>query len=180
MEYADLLEQCQQNDKKAQLQFYQIFYKKIYNCCFRILHNSQDAEDVMQEAFLKILSDLSHYDSLEIIERVLKRIAINKAIDVLRRKKVQFVELDDVFENHTDLPDEFEENEIDIGHIRQIVETLPEGYKMVINLHLFEEMDFQEIAQVMDISASTVRSQYSRAKQKLIYLLKKSHYEKEY
>lgn len=180
MEHADLLEQCQQNDRKAQSQFYRIFYKKIYNCCFRILNHSQDAEDVMQEAFLKILSDLSPYDSLEVVERVLRRIAINKAIDVLRRRKVQFVEIDDIYENYADLPDEFEEDEIDIGHIRQIIETLPEGYKLVINLHLFEEMDFQEIAEVMNISASTVRSQYSRAKQKLIYLLKNSRYEKEY
>lgn len=180
MEHADLLEQCQQNNRKAQSQFYRIFYKKIYNCCFRIVNNSQDAEDVMQEAFLKILSDLSPYDSLEVVERVLRRIAINKAIDVLRRRKVQFVEIDDAFENYADLPDEFEEDEINIGYIRQMIETLPEGYKLIINLHLFEEIDFQEIAGLMNISTSTVRSQYARAKQKLMYLIKSHRHEEKH
>lgn len=79
----------QKGDRRAQLEFYMLFYKSVYNCCFRILGNPQESEEVMQETFLKVLDKIDEYTGdADSMKRILKRIAINRSIDICRKRKI--------------------------------------------------------------------------------------------
>ena len=177
-DYKIIIRKCLQKDDRAQLEFYMHFYKSVYNSCFRILGNPQEAEEVMQETFLKAFDKLETYDCDEkSMERILKRIAVNRSIDLYRKRKIRFKELDEEVDTIME-EDEQEEIEIRLEAIGRAMKLLPEGYRIILSLHLLENMEYEEIAQKLQISASTARSQFTRARQKLIQLVKKhSHYE---
>lgn len=174
--YNDILRRCKHQDRRAQLEFYSIFYKGVYNSCFRILGNPQESEEIMQETFLKVFDRLDDYeDGQEYMLRILKRIAINASIDLLRKRKVQFVELNETHD-YIDFPDEQEETELQLEAIRRMMEMLPEGYRLVITLHLIEGMEYDEIARQLHLSSSSVRSQFTRGREKLKKLIKEHYY----
>ncbi|WP_294141351.1 RNA polymerase sigma factor [uncultured Sanguibacteroides sp.] len=173
--YKTILQNCRKREKRAQLEFYSLFYKSVYNSCFRILGNPQDSEEVMQETFLKVLDKIERYEGeAENMERILKRIAINHAIDLCRKRKIRFVEITET----TDCCEEEAENEeeeLQLEAIHRMMQQLPQGYRMILNLHLIEGFDYNEIAKQLELSPSTIRSQFVRAKQKLIELIKKNY-----
>lgn len=180
--YKVIVYQCRNKDHRAQLEFYMMFYKSIYNSCFRILGNSQEAEEIMQESFLKVFNRPELLkDDIRGMEKTLKRIAINNSIDIYRKRKIEFVELEDQYDAtippETDMEDDLQ-TELRLEAIEQMMKLLPEGYRMILSLHLIEDMDYTEIAGQLNVSASTVRSQYTRARQKLINLIKE-HYSHE-
>ena len=175
--YQETLQKCRQNDRRAQLKFYTIFYKSVYNCSFRIVGNPQEAEELMQETFLKIFDRLYDYMDYgeEAMQRLLKRIVINASLDLLRKRKVKFIELNE----QTDFTDEPSANaedekemELAIETIKQGISELPEGYRLILNLHLIDGLEYDEIANQLSVSPSTVRSQYARARKKLTTLVK--------
>ncbi|WP_298616731.1 RNA polymerase sigma factor [uncultured Odoribacter sp.] len=171
-DYKTILRQCRKRDRRAQLEFYMLFYKSVYNSAYRILGNSQEAEEVMQETFLKVFDRIEDYNGeASNMERILKRIAINQAIDLCRKRKVQFLSLE---ENVYAMAEENSEDETDIQLqlIAEKLKQLPEGYRLMINLHLIEGLKYEEIAQMLQLSPSTVRSQFARARNKLIRLIK--------
>lgn len=172
--YKAIVHQCRKRERRAQLEFYMMFYKSVYNSCFRILGNQQEAEEIMQESFLKVLDKPGLLlEEAESMEKMLKRIAINSSIDCYRKRKIRFVELEDAF---PDVPDTETEDamqdEIRLEAIEQMMQLLPEGYRMILSLHLIEGMEYAEIAERLNVSASTVRSQFVRARQKLTDLVK--------
>lgn len=174
-DYNTMLRLCLQRDRRAQLEFYMHFYKSVYNSCFRILGNPQEAEDVMQETFLKVFDKIEslHCDESG-MERILKRIAINQSIDLFRKRKILFTDLNE----ETDYPGEEtapEEIELQLEAVHRMMKLLPEGYRMILNLKLVEGLDYEDIASQLQISSSTVRSQFTRARQRLIQLIKE-HY----
>ena len=176
-DYKTILQRCRKREKRAQLEFYSLFYKSVYNSCLRILRNPQESEEVMQETFLKVLDKIENYEGeAENMERILKRISINHAIDLCRKRKIRFVEITET----TDCCEEEEENkgetELQLEVIHRMMQQLPQGYRMILNLHLIEGFDYNEIANQLELSPSTVRSQFVRAKQKLIELIKKNYY----
>lgn len=175
--YKLILRHCRQNDGRAQLEFYMLFYKSVYNSCLRILNHPQEAEEVMQESFLKIFDHPELYQEEEkAMERMLKRIAINHSIDLYRKRKVEFVEWDVCYDKEEE--EEEEDTELRLEAIQKMMKLLPEGYRMVLSLHLIEELEYDEIAEKLGVSASTIRSQFVRARQKLISLIKE-HYSHE-
>ncbi|WP_251622115.1 RNA polymerase sigma factor [Odoribacter lunatus] len=178
--YKVIVNRCRKRDRRAQLEFYMMFYKSVYNSCLRILGNQQEAEEIMQESFLKVLNkpELIEEDTLS-MEKILKRIAINSSIDLYRKRKIKFIELDDKYsatlESETE---EYLQDEIRLEAIEKMMQLLPEGYRMILSLHLIEGMEYAEIAERLNLSASTIRSQFVRARQKLINLIKE-HYNHE-
>ena len=178
--YKVIVHQCRKRERRAQLEFYMMFYKSVYNSCFRILGNQQEAEEIMQESFLKVLdkTELLQEDAGS-MEKMLKRIAINSSIDCYRKRKIRFVELEDkfTFTPDTDTEDTLQ-NEIRLEAIEHTMQLLPEGYRIILSLHLIEGLEYAEIAEQLNLSASTVRSQFTRARQKLINLIKE-HYSHE-
>lgn len=167
----DLLRRCGKGESEAQMELYSMLFASIYRTSLRIVGNSADAEDVSQESFLKIFERVDRFfEQPEALEYSLRRIAINASIDVLRRQRVQFVELSDVASVQQEDTD-CHNVEWKVEAVRAAVDRLCAGYRLVISLRLFEGLDFEEIAEQMDITASTARSQYVRARKRLLEML---------
>ena len=173
--YKILIEQCRLSDGKAQMQFYKLFYKPVFNSCYRILCDSNEAEEVMQEIFLKVLMNTSLLNEDKVqMERFLKRMAINRAIDICRKRKPVFVPLEEVRHDYTE-DDEVDTDlfhNLEIEAVREAIQELPDGYRLVLTLHLIEGMSYDDISSEIQVSASGVRSQYARARKKLIEKLR--------
>ena len=147
----------------------------MYNTTLRIVGDSDDAEDVMQEAFLKAFTKLRTYRGEVSFGAWLKRIVINKALDFLRLKRER-ISLDEVgeIEELQDDPPETMETAYMAETIKKAMFSLPEGYRIVLSLILLEGYDHEEVAGILNISNATSRTQYHRAKKKLIELLQKT------
>jgi RNA polymerase sigma factor (sigma-70 family) len=175
--HQDLIDRCRNSDRLAQSELYKLYYKAMYNTCYRMLNDKVEAEDVMQESFLAAFLKINTYRGEMSFGSWLKRIVINKTIDVLRARKLKFDELDE----RVNIPDnedrnvaEAEEGGNKIEKIREAVRKLPEGFRVVLSLALFEGFDHEEIAMILKINESTSRSQLARAKKKLMEYLKNS------
>ncbi len=146
----------------------------MYNTCVRIVHDTTEAEDIMQEAFLSAFDKIKSYKGNVSFGAWIKRIVINKAIDAQRKKKDFFEQIDD---NCSVIEDDNYNIEIDelnkekINKILKAVNQLSAGYRIVLSLFLFEGYDHDEISKILNISNSTSRSQYTRAKAKLKEIL---------
>ena len=136
----------------------------------RFVRNTMEAEDIVQEAFIKAFLKLEQYKAEVSFGAWLKRIVVNTCIDVLKSKHQRLVELEDY---HLKMADTNYENEwliddnISIEEVKSAIEKLPEKYKYVVMLYLIEGYDHQEISEIMDIYEVASRTQLSRGKQKL-------------
>jgi len=147
----------------------------MYNTTLRIVGDPDDAEDVMQEAFLKAFLKLRTYRGEVSFGAWLKRIVVNKSLDFLRlrRERISLDEVKDVVENMNETP------QLDMAYeaetIKQAIYALPEGYRIVLSLILLEGYDHEEVSEILKISNATSRTQYHRAKKKLAELLKNNY-----
>lgn len=168
---AYLIEGCRKGNRNAQLALYKQFAQRLYTACLRITGNAPDAEEAMQDAFLKIFTHLDQYREGQCFEAWMRRIAVHTAIDYVRRQAPEWEELSD---NYAE-PDEEEPNEEEIQYsvarIKEACKKLPAGYRVILSLSLFEGYDREEIASILKIQPSSVRSQYLRAKRKLLDII---------
>lgn len=171
--HLDLVEACKRGDQKAQFELYRLYHGAMYNTALRIVGDSDDAEDVMQEAFLKAFTRLDSYRKEVSFGAWLKRIVINKALDFLRLKRDQLSldETGEVGEMIEEIPDTgYAEYRAEA--IKKAIYNLPEGYRVVLSLILLEGYDHDEVSSILNISNATSRTQYHRAKKRLIELLR--------
>lgn len=166
----DLIEAARLFDRSAQYQLYQLYVKAMLNASFRIVNDLDEAEDVIQESFVKVFSNIEQYRGDSSFGAWVKKIVINGSLNVLRKKKMDFVEIDDVGDLVEE--DEYSYSNMTIDMVKKAVGKLPDGYKTVFSLYAFEGYDHQEIGQVLGLSESTSKSQYNRAKKKLQLILK--------
>jgi len=173
-----LIEACGRGDQKAQFEVYRLYHVAMYNTSLRIVGDPDDAEDVMQEAFLKAFEKLKTYRGEVSFGAWLKRIVVNKALDFLRLKKEQ-ISLDEVgeIEEVPDDPSEVMEVAYRADTIKRAIYALPEGYRIVLSLILLEGYDHEEVSGILNISNATSRTQYHRAKKKLLELLRNTEEE---
>jgi len=178
LKHQDLVKACKRGDQKAQFELYRLYHSAMYNTTLRIVGDPDDAEDVMQEAFLKAFLKLNSYRGEVSFGAWLKRIVVNKSLDFLRLKREQ-TSLEEVGE-----PEEVPEETptvIDVAYradtIKKAIYALPEGYRIVLSLILLEGYDHEEVSGILQISNATSRTQYHRAKKKLLELLKKTDLE---
>ena len=145
----------------------------MFNTALRIVNKTADAEDVLQESFTDAFMQLRSFEHKSTFGAWLKQIVVFKSITLLKRQRISFVDM----EKAGEVPDERELDEADIWYtvdmIRQTMQQLPDGYRTVLSLYLFEGYDHEEISEILGVAQSTVRAQYIRAKQKLLKLLKK-------
>ncbi|SFZ94577.1 RNA polymerase sigma-70 factor, ECF subfamily [Flaviramulus basaltis] len=170
----DIIEQCKQNNRKAQLQLYNQYCDGMYIVAKRFLKDATDAEDVVQEAFIKAFTKLHQYKAEVTFGAWLKRIVVNKSIDFLKSKKQQLVELDEVHLKVVDTPNDDKwlvEDAITLEDVKDAINKLPDKYQYVVMLYLIEGYDHQEISEILDISEVASRTQLSRGKVKLQELL---------
>ncbi|OFX88763.1 MAG: hypothetical protein A2W99_04660 [Bacteroidetes bacterium GWF2_33_16] len=182
--HQDIIDRCKSGEPKAQFQLYKLYYKAMFNTCLRIVNDRLEAEDIMQESFLKAFEKIITYKGEVSFGAWLKRIVVNHSLDELRKKKLDLQSIEEsginpATENNNSKEDE-EEIQVRAEEIRDQINYLPDGYRIVLSLYLIEGYDHDEIGEILKISSSTSRSQCARAKQKLIELLRNKKREKIY
>ena len=168
-----LIKKAVNGDSKAQFQIYELYYKAMFNTALRIVKNITEAEDIMQDAFLAAFLNIKTYKAEVSFGAWLKKIVINKALDFMKKKKLELSELNEnekffEVENEHDT----DSGSYSIEEIKNAIMELPDGYRIVLSLYLLEGYDHDEIAEILNIKASASRSQYSRARKKLFEKLK--------
>jgi RNA polymerase sigma factor (sigma-70 family) len=168
--HASIIDECRKGSSRAQFILYNQYSKAMYNLAYRILNNREDTEDILQEVFVECFRNIDSFRFESTFGAWLKKITVNKCINQIRKKKI------DLTFCETLPPVIYEEEEevlYDTEKIFKGIETLPDGYRIILTLYLLEGYDHSEISQILGISESTSKSQYSRAKEKLRNLLLK-------
>jgi RNA polymerase sigma-70 factor (ECF subfamily) len=143
------------------------------NTAFRIVNNLDEAQDVLQEAFLDAFARINDFRQETTFGLWLKQIVVHRAINLLRKRKMELVSIDDEqIEIADEDYDDGEETIYKVEQIKEAIKLLPEGYRVVLSLYLLEGYDHEEIGQVLNINQNTSRTQFLRAKRKLIEVLK--------
>ncbi|MBP9069763.1 MAG: sigma-70 family RNA polymerase sigma factor [Bacteroidia bacterium] len=168
----EIVNRCKQNDPKAQEILFNSFSKSLYGICCRYLKNRDDAEDVLQDSFIKILLNINQYRGEGNFEGWMKRITVNTALTYLKEKqKIKFETADKLY--IVDEPEEEIDQDIKAEYILECLNELPMGYRTIFNLYLIEGFSHKEIAEQLGIKEATSRSQYSKGRQYLIELINK-------
>jgi RNA polymerase sigma-70 factor (ECF subfamily) len=170
-----LVELCKKGDKTAQFIIYKQYYKAMYNTALRIVSNSFEAEDIMQESFLSAFTKLDSFSGTVTFGAWLKRIVINNSLTALKNNnKLETVSLEKV--NTMEVLEEKQDYSIlKVSDILNKVSLLKNNYKVALTLNLIEGYDYEEIAQIMEISYENSRTTVSRARNKLRQLLSQQH-----
>ncbi|MBN2612732.1 MAG: sigma-70 family RNA polymerase sigma factor [Bacteroidales bacterium] len=173
--HREIIELSKAGNPKAQYQLYQLYSKAMFNISYRMMNNREEAEDMLQESFTEAFTKLDTFRYESSFGSWIKRIVINKCINELKRKKAELVLTENIPDNSADNEeDDFEVISLKVNDVMKAMEKLPEGYRVIFSLYLLEGYDHTEIAQIMGITESTSKSQFSRAKQKMKELLKQS------
>ncbi|CAN5362832.1 RNA polymerase sigma factor [soil metagenome] len=163
-----LIAACQANDRKAQLKLYNRYCDGMFIVTKRFLKDPFEAEDAMQEAFIKAFTKLNQYNGEVTFGAWLKRIVINKCIDKLKARKLELVSLNEhVLTTADDNEDWQIEDGIGIEQVKRCIEDLPEKYKYPLMLYLIEGYDHEEISEILNITQVASRTLLHRGKKKL-------------
>ncbi len=176
MFHIDIVEKCKANDRKAQLKLYKQYCNGMFCVAMRFLNNSDDAEDVLQEAFIRAFQKIHQFKGDVTFGAWLKRIVINKSIDFLKSKHQKSIEFDEGY-MHIEVDEDWTiEKEITLKEVRTAINGLPEKYKYVVMMFLIEGYDHSEISQVLNIAETTCRTRLLRGKALLKKTLKNKAY----
>ncbi len=168
-----LVAECKQGSKKACFELYRLYSKAMLNVAYRIVGSIDEAEDVLQDAFLDAFNRIKDFRQETTFGLWLKQIVVHRAINLLRKRKLEMVELvDDQLDNIPDEePADDEEIQLQVAQVKDAMKLLPDGYRVVLSLYLLEGYDHEEIGQILHISENTSRTQFLRAKRKLYDIL---------
>ena len=149
----------------------------MYNTSLRILNDTMEAEDIMQDAFLQAFQRIHSYTGQGSFGSWLKRIVVNKSLDALRKRK-DIVSLE---EKNMEFPDTVEENreeemQLQVNEIKEAINELPEEYRLVATLFLYEQYSHEEISEMLNISNNLSRTRLVRAKQKILKIIKEKKF----
>jgi RNA polymerase sigma factor (sigma-70 family) len=149
----------------------------MFSICMRILNHVGEAEDVLQESFIDAFAKIADFRQDSTFGVWLKQIVVNKAINQIRSRKVQFVDIEEFGSDEHDIAD-FQSNSVneeeikfEVERVKRAMEQLPEGFRVVLSLYLFEGYDHEEISKILGINESTSRTQYMRAKKRLLEIV---------
>ena len=167
-----LVQRCKKGDRKAQNELYKLHVGAMYNICRRMMGEEEEARDVLQDAFVDAFTKLHNLENEITFAAWLKRIVINKCINAINKKRI----LTDELNEEIDLPVEegfenLEHTQEQMQKILKAIDQISEGCKVVLNLYLFEGYDHKEIGQILAISESASKAQYSKAKAKIRKIL---------
>jgi RNA polymerase sigma factor (sigma-70 family) len=168
---AQVVKRCREGDNRAQYELYKLYSKAMFNVSMRITNDYAEAEDVLQEAFISAFKNLHSYKGEASFGSWLKKIVVNAAVNAIRKRRSELVPLEDrMTEGIAD--EEYDDNtEWQVEKVRKAIQRLPDGYRVVLSLYLLEGYDHAEIGEILGISESTSKSQYSRARKKLLDLM---------
>jgi len=169
-----LIKKQLKSDRRVQTDVYNECCKRVYASCLRILNDPHEAEDFMQEAFIQAFERIDSFRGESQLSSWICRIAINKCLDHLKKRKLPLDMDAEVGFNHSAVTENYEEN-YDVDRIKKAMKELPEGCRIVFSLHLFEDMEHKSIAKKLGIKEASSRAQYARAKNKVIELVKETY-----
>jgi RNA polymerase sigma-70 factor (ECF subfamily) len=162
-----LIRKCKQGNKKAQRMLFEQYAKAMYHVALRIMGNEYEAEDVLQEAFVKIFDKLHSFKGQSSLGAWIKRIVVNQSISELRKRKMVFETMDKM-EREIIEEDGFDiEEDVPIQRVMEAIEMLPEKSKLVFKLKAIEQLKFLEIAKILNASENNCKVLYHRAKKLL-------------
>ncbi|QEC54174.1 sigma-70 family RNA polymerase sigma factor [Anseongella ginsenosidimutans] len=151
----------------------------MYNVCLRIVDHSGEAEDILQESFIDAFDRLKEFRMEASVGSWLKRIVINNSVNWLRRRRINWVDIDGEELEIEEQEQDWDEIDMQVQAIREGIRKLSDGYRVVLSLYLLEGYDHEEIGSILHINEASSRSQYLRAKRKLLEILKCRQYERQ-
>jgi RNA polymerase sigma-70 factor (ECF subfamily) len=171
--HQDVIDACKAGDRNAQFRIYKLYYKAMYNTSLRIVNDTMEAEDIMQESFLQAFRRIESYTGEGSFGSWLKRIVTNKSLDAIRKRK-NTVSIEDDNLEFPDIAEENREEEIvlQVAVVKEAIAELPEEYRIIITLFLIERYSHEEISGMLNISNNLSRTRLVRAKQKVLKILK--------
>ena len=162
MSLDQLIIKCKENDTKAQGELYKLFSSKLFAICLKYSRNQAEAEDNLQDAFVTIFNKVSQFEFKGSFEGWLKRITVNTALQRYRSKRVFNIVNEDKIEDFTvEIEDD---NDISIDFLLQCIQDLPDRYRLVFNLYVLDDYSHKEIAEMLDITTGTTKSNLARAR----------------
>lgn len=167
-----LLEWCRSGKESGYTGLYQKYAKMVFNSIYRLVNDRPQAEDLLQEVFVKAFSEINSLKNAESFGGWIKRIAINQSLTFLRKKKIYFEDAEEIQIADTEEEELEELQELRVEALQKAIAELPVQIRTIVNLYLFENMSQEEIAQTLEIPHATVRSYYHRAKKKIFTKLK--------
>ena len=178
---SQLVERIRQKDQRAMSQLYQMYVEELSSVCYRYVPNTDDAKDVLQNSFVKIFTSIPtlEYRGEEQFKGWIVKIVANEALTFLRnKKKLLFVEQNETADEIDENSAELDTERITPDELHQIISELPDGYRTVLNLYVFEDYSHRQIAELLGIQESTSASQLHYAKQWLARKIKELKTEK--
>jgi RNA polymerase sigma factor (sigma-70 family) len=175
----ELITLCKRGDPAAYAGLYNAHAAAVYNSILRLIEHTGEAEDVLQDSFVDAFRGIAGFKETGGFRAWVKRIAINKSIDLIRKRKLRFVELEPEWVQDDDEKVDEAAFEYTMDAVNTAIAALPDGYRAVFNLYAIEQIPHAEIAELLGLEAGTVRTQYHRAKQKILDNLKKGGHDAE-
>ena len=166
LEYNEIIEACVKGDRHAQRSLYEIFSKKMFVVCLRYTKSQQEAEDILQDSFIKVFKNLKGYRGDSRLDYWIKRIVVNTALNSQRKKLYMYpmVDIEDV-KNDFDLNKTL--GAFGLEELLNMIKELPTGCQAVFNMFAIEGFSHKEIAEMLEVSEGTSKSQFSRARKLL-------------
>ena len=183
--YVALVDGCIAQERRSQQKVYELFYGKMMAVCLRYTKNTDQAKDILQEAFIKVFRSVDKFNRAGSFEGWIRQIMVNTAIDHFRRTKNAYLLLGEErsIEDFSDIDEQDniadegpdEEMEVKPADVINAMQKLTPAYRTVFNLYVFEEMTHKEIADALGINVGTSKSNLAKAKNNLKKILKKEH-----
>ena len=159
-----ILKGCVRNDAAAQRELYNQYSPKMLAVCYRFAHNREDAEDMLQEGFIKVFTQIHSFENRGSFEGWIRRIIVHTCINILKKNKKFNESVDLIHATSLQVREDSVPAVIQAKQVVECIRMLPIGYRTVLNLYAVEGYSHREIAHMLDIEESTSRSQYTRAK----------------
>jgi len=177
MRQEELVAMCKRGDPRAYTGLYNEHAAAVYSTILRIIAHTGEAEDILQESFVAAFQGIAGFKETSGFRAWVKRIAINKSIDQVRKRKIRFVELEPEWAigEEEDRVDDAG-FELTMEAVTNAIDGLPEGYRTIFSLYAIENIPQAEIAKMLGLENTTVRTQYHRAKHKILNVLKEGGY----
>lgn len=164
MREEELIDRCLKNDVLAQKKLYEMIGPKMMGVCLRYMGNTEEAQDVLQDGFIKVFEKLKGYSRVGSFEGWMRRIFVNTALDAIRKNKKlkNQADIDDVA--YMLKSDDYTLETLAAEDLMKILQEIPIGYRTVFNMYVIEGYSHKEIAEKLEVTTSTSKSQFSRAK----------------
>ncbi len=177
----DIILACLQNNREAQKMLYKMFASKMFAICCRFAQKNNQAEDILQEGFVKVFKNLDKFRFHGSFEGWVKRIIVNSAIDYIKKYGLHFQEINEDITEQCDIVEDEAISNLSVEDLMNMIKNLPDSKRVIFNLYAYEGYSHKEIAEKLNITVSTSKSQYCKAKkilQEQLLNIKSKSYER--